>query len=57
MEELLTVQEVAKILKVHPKTVKSYIDAGELKASWLGNRWRIKTKSVEGFVDERERIL
>ena len=55
MDKLYTVQEVADLLQVHPKTIKNYIESDKLKASWFGNRWRIKKETVKRFIDERER--
>jgi excisionase family DNA binding protein len=55
MDKLYTVQEVAMLLKVHPKTIKNYIDSNKIKASWFGNRWRIKESAIKEFVNEREK--
>jgi excisionase family DNA binding protein len=55
MEKLYTTQEAAELLKIHPKTLKGYIDEGLLKASWFGNRWRIKSSELMRFVDESEK--
>lgn len=54
MDKLYTVQEVSDLLKVHHKTVKNYIESGKLKASWFGNRWRIKKEAIKQFIDDRE---
>jgi excisionase family DNA binding protein len=39
--ELLTVDDVARILGFHPRTVRRYIREGRLKAKKLGKQWRI----------------
>lgn len=57
MNKLYTVQEVADLLNVHPQTIKNYIEAKKLKASWFGNRWRIKQEEVKRFIDERETTM
>ena len=44
---LLTIEEVATILRVHTRTVTRYIESGRLKASKLGV-WRIKQSSLDG---------
>ena len=43
MDKLLTIEEVAKRLSVHPKTVLKWLHSGHLKGFQLGNRgmWRI----------------
>lgn len=49
--ELLTIQEVANILKMTRKTIYNYINGGQLKASKLGNRMRVKTTDLEEFLE------
>jgi len=43
MDKLLTIEQVAKRLSVHPKTVLRWLHSGHLKGFQLGNRgmWRI----------------
>jgi excisionase family DNA binding protein len=49
-EELLTVAEVARRLKLHPETVRRWIKTGRLHAISLGSDragWRIRASEVE----------
>ncbi len=52
-EKLLTTEQVAGILQVHPFTVLKYIKTGKIKAIKLGRVWRIRESDVEGFLEER----
>lgn len=51
-ENILTPEQVAKILQVHQFTVLKYIKQGKLKASKLGRVYRIRESDVEGFLDQ-----
>lgn len=55
MDKMYTISEVSALLRLDRKTITRYIDNGKLKASWFGNRWRIKKEEVERFIDEREK--
>lgn len=50
-ETILTVEQVAKILQVHPFTVLKFIKQGKLKAAKLGRVYRIRRSDVELFLD------
>lgn len=52
LPKLFTVAEVAKILGVTEKSVRDFINAGELTAAKVG-RWRITRDSVEAFIAGR----
>jgi len=58
---LLTVQEVAKQLRVHPRTVRRWINAGKLEAQTLPGRgthgvtYRISTEALQSFLAEERR--
>jgi len=52
MENLLNVNQVAFILKVHPLTVRRYIKEGKLKAVKAGGNIRIKESSLGEFNKE-----
>lgn len=58
MDEWLTVQEVANLLKVNPETVKRWLRAGALRGSYLSDRagWRIRREEIERFMREREYV-
>jgi len=48
VEKFLTVQEVAKKLRVSERTIMRYIKSGKLRASKLG-QWRIQEGDLENF--------
>jgi excisionase family DNA binding protein len=51
--ELLTIDDVADLFQVSPKTVRRWIQAGELVAAKLGNQWRIDLLDAKRFFVER----
>lgn len=48
---MLTVRDVAKILKVSEKTVYSMAKKGELPAFRVRNQWRIRREDLEAWVE------
>ena len=54
MKSLLSVKQVAFILKVHPLTIRRYIKEKKLKAVKLGGNIRIDEKDLETFHHEVE---
>lgn len=55
MNGLLTLQECAKILKVHHMTIRRYIKSGKLKATRIGEKgmYRIKVEDLKRLMGER----
>lgn len=53
MDEILTSEQVAQILQIHPFTVLKFIKQGKLKASKLGRVYRIRRSDVEKFLDSQ----
>jgi excisionase family DNA binding protein len=53
-EKILTPDQVAQILQVHPFTVLKFIKQGKLRASRLGRVYRIRESDVNKFLDEQE---
>ncbi len=49
MENLLNVNQAAFILKVHPLTIRRYINEGRLKAIKVGGNIRIKESQLLDF--------
>ncbi len=54
-DELYTTGDVAKRLKITPKTVREWISRGELIAIDLGQGYRIKKSDLEIFLERRKR--
>ena len=50
-ETILTVEQVAQILQVHPFTVLKFIKQGKLTAARLGRVYRIRRSDVDKFLD------
>jgi len=55
IDKLLTITEIAKILRVHARSVNRYIEDGRLKASKLGV-WRIKQSDLNAFLEETSNV-
>lgn len=50
MEEYLTVNEVAELLRLSDKTVYRFAQRGELPAFKLGGSWRFRRADIETWV-------
>jgi len=48
--EMLTVAEVAELLKLNQQTVRNWLDAGRLPAVRVGRRVRIQRSALEEFI-------
>jgi len=55
LEEFLTMQEVAGICRVSTKTVRRWIDRGQLVTHRFGSRLRISPADLEVFVKLRRK--
>jgi excisionase family DNA binding protein len=53
-EDWLTTDEIAKDLKVNVKTVRNWINSGELAAIDVGGEYRISRKDYEDFINRRK---
>lgn len=52
-EEILTIEEVAKYLRVSERTVYDWAQKGEIPAGKIGTVWRFKKSEIEKWVNER----
>lgn len=48
--EVLTVEEAAKFLSLSKKTIRRFIDSGELVASRVGRQYRIPRRNIDLFL-------
>lgn len=52
-EDILTIEEVAKYLRVSERTVYDWAQKGEIPAGKIGTVWRFKRSEIEKWVNER----
>lgn len=53
VDDILTIEEVAKYLRVSDRTVYDWAQKGEISAGKIGTVWRFKKSEVENWVNER----
>ncbi|HWP79347.1 MAG TPA: helix-turn-helix domain-containing protein [Candidatus Acidoferrum sp.] len=46
-----TVEQISKLLDIHPKTVQRYIREGKLRATKLGKGWRVGGHELSIFLE------
>ena len=49
---LLSVEQVAEILKLHVRTIRNYVRSGTLKATRIGKQYRIALSDLEAFTGQ-----
>lgn len=52
-KEILTAQEVADYLNIHPLTVHKYAREGKIPAFKIGTDWRFHKKYIEEWIQEK----
>ena len=52
-DDILTIEEVAKYLRVSERTVYDWAQKGEIPAGKIGTVWRFKKTEIENWVNER----
>jgi len=50
MDDFYTVDQLAQILDLHPRTIRRYIRENRLKALKVGGEWRIRKEDAEMFI-------
>ncbi len=55
-EVLMDTAEVARYLKMHPKTITNMAERGELKAYKVGRHWRYRKSDIDAFLEQRQNI-
>jgi excisionase family DNA binding protein len=51
MDELLTIEEVARYCRVHKATIRRHIAAGRLRSVRIGRAVRVRREDVEEYID------
>lgn len=50
-EKYYSVEQIAKMLDIHPKTIQRYIREGKLRANKIGKSWRITGHDLSVFTE------
>jgi len=53
MDDILTVKEMAQLLKLNDRTVLKMAQTGALPAAKIGGQWRFKRELVDRWLDDR----
>jgi excisionase family DNA binding protein len=56
MVEILTVNQVARLLNRDMKTIRRYIVGGQIKAFKVGRDWRIEQAELERFLNKNKNL-
>lgn len=52
--ELYTIDDIAQMLGVNPRTVRRYIEKGQLRGERIGGVWRVTGDSLKAMFDDPE---
>lgn len=55
LPDVLTVEECAAYLHLHPKTIYAYVREGRLRAARCGRYYRVRKEWVKAFLDRESR--
>jgi excisionase family DNA binding protein len=50
-EHLLTLREAAEVLRLNPRTVRGYVQRGEIEGRIIGGRWRFRRADLDAFFE------
>jgi excisionase family DNA binding protein len=56
-DEIITLPEVAALLKVAEKTVYTMAQKGELPAFKVRGQWRFKRQDIDGWIEEQKAAI
>ena len=54
LRDILDADEVAEMLRVHPRTVKRLASQGELPGFRVGGQWRFRREAIEEYIRRQE---
>jgi excisionase family DNA binding protein len=50
-DRLLTLREAAEVLRLNPRTVRDYVQQGEIEGRIIGGRWRFRRADLDAFFE------
>jgi excisionase family DNA binding protein len=55
MEELLTLKELSKYLKISKPTLYKMVEKGKIPALKIANQWRFKKDDINTWIEKQRR--
>ena len=55
MEELLTLKELSKYLKISKPTIYKMVEQGNIPALKIANQWRFKKSDIDGWLETQRK--
>lgn len=55
-DDILTIPEVAELLRIAEKTVYTLAQRGEIPAFKVGGQWRFSRGAIQTWIDNRSRV-
>ena len=52
MDEIMTIEDVAKYLKLKPQTIYTWAQNGSIPAAKLGKEWRFKKSVIDNWFNQ-----
>ena len=52
MDEIMTIEEVAKYFKLKPQTIYTWAQNGKIPAAKLGKEWRFKKSVIDKWFNQ-----
>jgi len=52
MDDIMTLEEVAKYLKLKPQTIYTWSQNGKIPAAKLGKEWRFKKSVIDNWFNQ-----
>jgi excisionase family DNA binding protein len=52
MDEIMTIEDVAKYLKLKPQTIYTWAQNGKIPAAKLGKEWRFKRSIIDKWFNQ-----
>jgi excisionase family DNA binding protein len=53
---IMTIEELAKYLRLHKSTVYRMVRQGEMPSSKIGNQWRFRKDVIDAWLSKKEHI-
>lgn len=52
-DEIMTVEDVARYLKLKPQTIYKWVQSGKIPAAKFGKEWRFKKSLIDKWIDAK----